>query len=148
MNGRRGGAPSCLPASTPLRWWSAERHRRLRAVVDDVDVERVAIAGKGLAPAASAYLEEDFIINLLETVLDYQTHTTAVVRALEYFRANRWNDVRTLDDLDATLSSYPDDQQGNTALAGYLWGNRHWTRARPPANPVDRAAEPWREHPA
>jgi hypothetical protein len=53
-----------------------------------------------------------------------------------------------LDDLAVALSSCPDNQEGNTALAGYMWGNRHWTRARPPANPVDRAAEPWREHPA
>jgi hypothetical protein len=98
-------------------------------VIDNADVRRVAVAGQTLAPAASVYIEEDFIMNLLETVLDYQMHTTAVVRALEYFRANRWNDVRTLDDLDATLSSYPDDQQGNTELAGYLWGNRHWRRA-------------------
>jgi hypothetical protein len=101
----------------------------LRFVIDDADVKRVAVAGKTLAPAASVYIEEDFIMNLLETVLDYQMHTTAVVRALEYFRVNRWNDMRTLDDLDATLTSYRDDQRGNTALAGYLWGNRHWRRA-------------------
>jgi hypothetical protein len=117
-------------------------------VVDDVDVERLAVAGKTLAPAESVYIEEDFSMKLLETVLDYQMHTTTVVRALEHLRANRLNDVRTLDDRAAALSSYPDDQEGNTALAGYLWGNRHWTRARPPANPVDGAAEPWREHPA
>ena len=96
-------------------------------MIGDLDVDRVASAATGLPPAASTYLEEDFIMNLLETVLDYQMHTTAVVRALEYFRSNRWNDVRTLDDLDAALSIYTDDQQGNTALAGYLWGNRHWT---------------------
>ena len=47
----------------------APPHRLLR-VIDEVDAERVANAGKGLAPAASAYIEEDFIMNLLETVLD------------------------------------------------------------------------------
>jgi len=51
------------------------------------------------------------------------------VKARDYFRANRSADVRNLDDLDAVLSRYPDDQVGNTELAGYLWGNRHWTRA-------------------
>ena len=101
----------------------------LRLVIDDADVKQVAVAAKNLAPAASVTIEEDFVMNLLETVLDYQMHTTTVVRALEFFRANRWSDVRTLDDLDATLSSFADDQPGNTALAGYLWGNRHWRRA-------------------
>ncbi len=68
-------------------------------------------------------------MNLLETVLDYQMHTTAVVKALEYFKAHRWKEVRMLDDLEVLLSQYPDDQTGNTALAGHLWGNRHWRRA-------------------
>jgi hypothetical protein len=98
-------------------------------MIDDVDIERVANAAKGLPPAASTYLEEDFVMNLLETVLDYQMHTTAVVKALEYFKANRWKEVRTLDDLEVVMSRYPDDQNGNTALASDLWGNRHWRRA-------------------
>lgn len=99
-------------------------------MIDDVDVERVANAARGLSPAASTYLEEDFIMNLLATVIDYQMHRNAVVKALEYFKANRWHDVRTLDDLDTAMSSYPDDQGGNTGLAGYLWDNRHWSRAQ------------------
>jgi hypothetical protein len=73
-------------------------------------VERLAVAGKTLAPAESVYIEEDFIMNLLETVLDYQMRTTTIVRALEHLRANRLNDVRTLDDRAAALSSYPDDR--------------------------------------
>jgi len=52
-----------------------------------------------------------------------------VVKALEYFRANRWDEVRTLDDLDTLLSRFPDDQQGNTALAVHLRGYKFWTRA-------------------
>ena len=45
------------------------------------------------------------------------------VKALEYFKANRWNDVRTIDDLEEVLVRYPDTQPGNTELARYLWGN-------------------------
>ena len=110
-------------------WPTISTANTLRLVIDDADVKRVAVAAKNLAPAASVTIEEDFVMNLLETVLDYQMHTTTVVRALEFFRANRWIDVRTLDDLDATLSSFADDRPGNEALAGYLWGNRHWRRA-------------------
>lgn len=99
-------------------------------MIGDADVERVAAAGRTLEPAASAYLEDDFVMNLLETVLDYMLQTPVVVNALEYFKANRWNDARTLDDLDALMSRYPDDQEGNTRLAVHLWGYKLWTRAQ------------------
>jgi hypothetical protein len=99
-------------------------------VINEEDIEKLVAAGRGLAPAESSYLEEDFVMNLLETVLDYMLQTTVVVAALEYFRANRWNDIRTLDDLDAVLATYPEDQMGNTALAVHLWGYRLWTRTQ------------------
>jgi hypothetical protein len=99
-------------------------------VIGDADIERVAEAATSLAPATSAYLEDDFVMNLLETVLDYMLQTTVVVNALEYFKANRWNDVRTLDDLDSLMSRYPDDQDGNIRLAFHLWGYKLWTRAQ------------------
>lgn len=98
-------------------------------MIDDIDVERVADAARGLTPAASVYLEDDFVMNLLETVLDYQMHTTAVVRALEYFKTNRWSEVRTIEDVEAILSGHPDTQPGNTEIARYLWANNHWRRA-------------------
>jgi hypothetical protein len=103
---------------------------RLTPVIDASDVERVATAGAGLSPAGAGYLEEDYVMNLLETVLDYMLQTTVVVRALEFFRANRWNEIRSLDDLDALLSRYADDQEGNTALARHLWGYNLWTRGQ------------------
>jgi hypothetical protein len=99
-------------------------------VVSDDDVERVAAAGTTLPPASSAYIENDFVMNLQETVLDYMLQTPVVVNALEYFKANRWNEVRTLDDLDSVMSRYPDDQDGNTRLAFHLWGYKLWTRAQ------------------
>ena len=98
-------------------------------MIDELDVKRVAEAGKSLAPVKTPCREEDFVMNLLETVLDYQLRTNAVVKALEYFRANRWKEIRTLDDLDMVLSKFRDDQQGNTTLARYLWNYDLWTRA-------------------
>jgi hypothetical protein len=98
-------------------------------VIIESDVDRVAAAGALLPPAAGVYLEEDFVMNLFETVLDYMMQTPVVVRALEYFRANRWDNVRTTADLNRLFSSYTDDKLGNTALAQYLWANNHWTRA-------------------
>jgi hypothetical protein len=48
--------------------------------------------------------------------------TAVVVRALERFRENRWNEIRTLNDLERVMARFPEDQAGNTALAQYLLG--------------------------
>jgi hypothetical protein len=99
-------------------------------MISDEDVEKLAAAARGLPPHTSVHLEQDFVMNLLETVLDYMLQTEVVVKALERFRENRWNEVRTLDDLDRLLARFPEDQAGNTALAQYLWGYNFWTRAQ------------------
>jgi hypothetical protein len=98
-------------------------------VIDSHDVERVAAAAAELPPAGASYLEEDFVSNLFLAVLDYMLTTAVVERALAHFRANRWEDVRSLDELEVLVSRYVDDQDGNTALAQHLWGYKLWTRA-------------------
>jgi hypothetical protein len=99
-------------------------------MVSEDDVEKLAAAARVLPASTSVYLEDDFVMNLLETVLDYMLQTEVVVRALERFRENRWKEIRTLDDLERVMERFPDDQAGNTALAQYLWGYNHWTRAQ------------------
>jgi hypothetical protein len=99
-------------------------------MISDEEVEKLAAAARVLPPNTSVYLEQDFVMNLLETVLDYMLQTEVVVKALERFRENRWNEVRTLDDLERLLARFPEDQAGNTALAQYLWGYNFWTRAQ------------------
>jgi len=86
-------------------------------MISDAEVERLASAARLLPANASSYLEEDFVMNLLETVLDYMLQTEVVVRALQRFREQRWNEVCTLDDLERILARFPDDQAGNNALA-------------------------------
>jgi hypothetical protein len=99
-------------------------------MVNEDDVEKLASAAGMLAPSTSVYLEEDFVMNLLETVLDYMLQTEVVVKALKHFRENRWNEVRKLDDLEQLMGRFPEDQAGNTALAQHLWGYNFWTRAQ------------------
>lgn len=99
-------------------------------MISEEDVEKLAGAARVLPPNTSTYLEEDFVMNLLETVLDYMLQTEVVVKALERFRATRWNEVRTLDDLEQLMARFPEDQGGNTALAQHLWGYNLWTRAQ------------------
>ncbi len=99
-------------------------------MINEEDVEKLASAARVLAPSTSVYLEADFVMNLLETVLDYMLQTEVVVKALEHLRENRWNEVRTLDDLEGLNARFPEDQTGNTALAQHLWGYNFWTRAQ------------------
>ena len=98
-------------------------------MIADGDVECVVLAARGLPPAEGVYIEEDYVMNLLETVLDYMLQTKVVVKALEYFKRNRWDEIRNLDDLEGVLDGFPNDQAGNTALALHLWGYKLWTRA-------------------
>jgi hypothetical protein len=98
-------------------------------MVTDDDVERVATAARKLPPAPGAFLEADFVTNILVTVIDFQMNTTAVVRALDYFRSERWAEIRTMAELESVVARYEDDQPGNTDLALYLWNYKLWTRA-------------------
>jgi hypothetical protein len=99
-------------------------------MINEEDVGKLASAARVLSPSTSVYLEADFVMNLLETVLDYMLQTEVVVKALEHFRENRWNEVRTLDDLERLMTRFPADQAGNKALAQHLWGYNFWTRAQ------------------
>ena len=99
-------------------------------MITDSDVEQVVAAGRNLPPAVGSYVETDFVMNLLETVLDYMLQTPVVVKALQHFRDNRWKEARNLDQLESLLAGYPENEEGNTALALHLWGYRLWTRAQ------------------
>lgn len=98
-------------------------------VITDADVAKVAKSAGKLTHTGGGYVEDDFVINLLVTVIDFQTHTTAVNRAITYYRMYRFDQLRTMADLKALLAEFPDDQAGNTALAEHLWGYKMHTRA-------------------
>src|SRR6266511_422330 len=78
----------------------------------------------------SVYVNHDVVSALLETVIDYQMHTTAVRRAIDHFLRERSAELRTMNHLKVCLSRYPDTKDGNIELAQYLWGYRLWTRAK------------------
>lgn len=70
----------------------------------------------------------DYITNLLLTVLDLQLHNVIVNNAIQHYRRNRSDEVRTLADLENVLARFQDDADGNRAAAGYLWGNAYGNR--------------------
>lgn len=94
----------------------------------DQDVALLTAACHQLRPAQGMYLEDDFIRNLFLTVVDFQMRGTTVGRALEYYGTHRWDEVRTFADLKELLARHPDDKEGNTHIAQYLWNYRLWTR--------------------
>lgn len=98
-------------------------------MVTDDDIDRVAAAARALSPVAGISTEDDFVTNLLVTVIDFQMNTTAVGRALDYFRNRRWAEIRTMADLESVIAGFEDSQPGNTELAVYLWNYKLWTRA-------------------
>jgi hypothetical protein len=99
-------------------------------VITQFDIDAVAEAARGIPPTQGSYIETDYILNLMETVLDYQTNTKAVVRALEHYKEHHWDELRTREDLRALFVQYPENKEGNIALAEHLWGYKMWTRAQ------------------
>ena len=90
---------------------------------------RLVDAARLLPEAVGTYLDDDYVICLLSTVVDYQLRTAAVERALEHFRVRRHAEVTTHEDLERLFARFADDRIGNTELAEYLWGFKLWTRA-------------------
>jgi hypothetical protein len=99
-------------------------------VVNEGDIERMVEACRQLPEPVGNYLVEDYLTNLMATVVDFQLQTTAVERALEHFATRVRPSMTGLDDLADLLEHWPADQAGNTALARHLWGYDLWTRAQ------------------
>jgi hypothetical protein len=99
-------------------------------MLNDTERSQLLDACRRVPLTSSTYLADDLVQTLLETVVDYQQHTTTVVNAIEHFRAHCWAEIRTLVDLEGLFARYPEDKVGNTDLATYLWGYKLWTRAQ------------------
>jgi hypothetical protein len=70
----------------------------------------------------------DYVTNLMLTVLDLQLPNVIVSNAITYYRLNRWDEVRTLENLESTLARFPNDRDGNRAAAAYLWRYQYGDR--------------------
>jgi hypothetical protein len=81
-----------------------------------------------LSPSRGTYLENDYIVNLFLTVLDFRLRSTLVGAAIRHYRAKHWDEIRTFSDLRFFLRGYHDNADENIKAALYLWGYRYWTR--------------------
>ena len=84
----------------------------------------------GKLPQGKNHRVSDYIINVFDTVLDFQMKAEVVDSSIGFYEENRWRELRTHKALAKLISSYPNTKKGNLKLAKYLWNNNHWTRAK------------------
>jgi len=106
---------------------AAARRGPVRPVLDP-ELELLVEACSAVPQVSGDYQQPDYITNVLLTVLDLRMHNVAVDNSIRHYWNNRWDDIRTIDQLQDVLARHPDDRQGNRAVAQYLWGNNHWMR--------------------
>ncbi|NVZ09759.1 hypothetical protein HW932_10850 [Allochromatium humboldtianum] len=100
------------------------------SIITPDEFQRLAIAVAELPFVSSQREPSDYVLDVLETVLNFHMQTTVVVEALSYFR-QEVQGPRALYDhhaLRALLATFPDTPAGNQAASRCLWNNRHWTR--------------------
>lgn len=74
------------------------------------------------------YSINDYVTNLLNTVLDFQMRVGTIVAAMKYYE--EYHGYRTHKKLKEFIESFPDTKKGNLKLANSLWNNNHWSRVK------------------
>lgn len=97
-------------------------------MINESEYQAILNQCKELPPAKGNYLVNDYVENIFTTVLDFMQKGQTLEKAGAYYKDNRRNEIRTHDDLKKLLSIYPDNKEGNTAVALYLWNYKYWTR--------------------
>ncbi|MDQ2687802.1 MAG: hypothetical protein M3Y28_08050 [Armatimonadota bacterium] len=98
------------------------------AGVTSSEYEEIVARCQNLPKAKGNYIINDYVENVLLTVLDFQMRTTTVERAANYYQKNVKQTVNTHQELKQLLAGQPDTKAGNQEIAQYLWGYRLWTR--------------------
>lgn len=89
----------------------------------DLETACAAVPSPASPPAIGTDADyPDYVTNLLLTVLDLRLQNVIVNNAILHYRANCWDEVRTLTDLEQVLGRFPHDTDGNRACAKHLWG--------------------------
>ncbi|MDX9812435.1 MAG: hypothetical protein RBU28_08600 [Bacteroidales bacterium] len=74
------------------------------------------------------YRINDYVSNLMNTVLDFQMKDGPIGSAMEYYEKN--HGYRTHKKLKTFIDSFPETKKGNLQLANTMWNNNHWSRAK------------------
>ena len=70
----------------------------------------------------------DYVRNLLNTVLDFQINVVTVESSMRHYEEH--HGYLTHKKLKELIEEYPNTKTGNTNLSNSLWGNNHWSRAK------------------
>jgi dGTP triphosphohydrolase len=74
------------------------------------------------------YRINDYVTNLLNTVLDFKMNVGTVSSAMDHYEEN--HGYRTHKKLKEIIEEFPNTKRGNLRLANSLWDNNHWSRAK------------------
>src|SRR6266508_3583710 len=96
--------------------------------VTEAEFSAIVAKCRTLPPAKGNYFIDDYIENLLLTVLDFQLHTIAVERAMQHYGLHQREAIRTHHNLEGLLARHPDTREGNLQVAQLLWGYNLWSR--------------------
>ena len=80
--------------------------------------------------SAPDYRMDNYALNIINTVLDFQSRVETVNCAMSYYKCCR--NYQSHKKLRAIVDSFPNTKQGNVRLASHLWSNNMWTRAEFP----------------
>jgi hypothetical protein len=124
----RSGASSCSETLYIFTVSGAKDLRRMSLSTLELNQLRDACGRLG---DGEDYRCDDYVENLLSTVLDFQLpYEPTTKNAIEYFYETRRDHLRTHSDLQAALAQFPNTKAGNMALAMFLWNKHLWTRAK------------------
>ncbi|HEY0319735.1 MAG TPA: hypothetical protein VGC66_02070 [Pyrinomonadaceae bacterium] len=116
------------PDWASLQWRKTEAWQVSESGLDKAEYRLILEACSNLPKASGNYHVNDFITNLMSTVLDKQLNPTTVSNIENHYKSKRYDEIRTHDDLVAFFHKYPNTREGNTEAALYLWGYKYWNR--------------------
>jgi len=94
--------------------------------ITSAEYEAIRTACEKLPRPKGNYHRDDYVLNLLLTVLDYQNKRPTIEKALAHFRAHHGEALNDHASLRRFLDTFADDRKAATVL----WGNNHWRRVR------------------
>ena len=94
------------------------------------EFQKLVIATADLPFLSYTRGKTDYVIDVMQTVLDFHMQAPVVNDALDYFREHvqSQHGIDTHAKLQAVLDKFADTVDGNTEASRLLWNNAHWTR--------------------
>ena len=96
----------------------------------DEEFQAVLQACRKLPNPEGNYHEHDYVVTLMNTVLDYRMTRPILANATAHFQQHNAEKIRTHEDLKTFFEKFPDTHDGNRAAAKDLWGYNYGNRLK------------------